>query len=325
MKKVALFDVKPYDKDWFEKLKGEYGIEVDYIVEKLSPDTVAMAEGYDGVVPFVNDNLSAKTIEGLINLGIGVISMRCAGYNNLDLESCKGKIKVFRVPAYSPHAVAEHAIALLMCMNRKLHEANNRILTYDFSLSGLMGIDLVGRTAGVFGTGKIGQVFINICKGLGMKVIAHDIFPVDLPDVEYVTPAELFKRSDVISLHCPQTPDTHHLINKNNLALMKDGVFIINTGRGGLVNAGDLLEAIERGKVAGAGLDVYENEAGIFFEDRSKDRPDDAILKKLIDNPKVLITAHQAYLTQEALKAIAEVTFKNLTDFFNGKTNENEV
>jgi len=325
MKRVALFDAKPYDKEWFEKLKGNYDIEVVYIDEKLSPATVGMAKGFDGVVPFVNDDVSAETIEALIKDGMGVIAMRCAGYNNVDLTSAVGNIKIFRVPAYSPNAVAEHAMALLMCMNRNLHKAYDRCTGYNFSLSGLTGFDLVGKTAGVVGTGKIGQVFINICKGFGMKVIAHDLYPVDLPDVEYMDVDELFKKADVISLHCPQTPETHHLINKNTLSLMKDGVYIINTSRGGLVNAPDLLDALESGKVGAAGLDVYEYESGVFFEDRRNDMPDDDVLKRLLANPNVLVTAHQAFLTEEALQAIAEVTLGNLSDFFNGKPNNNEV
>jgi len=326
MKKVALFDAKSYDQDWFNKLKGQYGIEVVYIEEKLSPANVSLAKGFDGVVPFVNDDVSAETIEALKKEGISVIAMRCAGYNNVDLAKAKAKdVKVFRVPAYSPNAVAEHAMAMLMCLNRNLHKAHDRCTGYNFALKGLTGFDLVGKTAGVVGTGKIGQVFINICKGLGMKVIAYDLFPADIPDVEYVSIDELFKRADVISLHCPQTPETHHLVNKKSLALMKDGVYIINTSRGGLVNAPDLLEALKSGKVGAAGLDVYEFERGVFFEDRTDDVPDDDVLKLLLADPNVLITAHQAFLTEEALQAIAEITLTNLKDFFDGKTNGNEV
>jgi D-lactate dehydrogenase len=196
---------------------------------------------------------------------------------------------------------------------------------YDFTLNGLMGFDLVGKTVGVIGTGKIGQVFVNICKGLGMNILAYDIYPVDIPGIKYVELDELFAKSDVISLHCPMSPENRHIIKKANLDLMKDGVFIINTSRGGLVNGADLLDAIDSGKVGGAGLDVYEYESGVFFEDRTQNKPDDDVLKRLLESPKVLITAHQAYLTEEALKAIAEVSLQNLADFVNGKESANEV
>ena len=325
MKKVALFDAKPYDREWFENLKGKYGIEIEYIEEKLSPSNAATARGYDGVIPFVNDDLSAATIENLVKEGVGVVAMRCAGYNNVDLKAAAGRVKVFRVPAYSPNAVAEHAATLLLCLNRNLHTAHNRVKGYNFTLNGLTGFDLTGKTVGVVGTGKIGQIFINICKGFGMKVIAHDIYPANLLDVEYMELPELLKKADVISIHCPQTPENYHMIDKNAIALMKDGVYIINTSRGGLVNAKDLLEAVNSGKVRGAGLDVYEYESGVFFEDRSKDPPNDEVLKQLLANPNVLITSHQAFLTREALMAIAEITLQNLTDFFNGNSNSNEV
>jgi len=216
-------------------------------------------------------------------------------------------------------------MSLLMCLNRNLHTAHNRCTGYNFSLKGLTGMDLVGKTVGVVGTGKIGQIFINICKGLGMKVIAYDLFPANIPDVEYVDIKELFKRADIISLHCPQTPETYHLVNKDTIATMKDGVYIINTSRGGLINGADLLAALKSGKVAAAGLDVYEYESGVFFEDRTKDMPNDDVLKGLLAQPNVLVTAHQAFLTEEALQAIATVTLQNLSDFFNGKTNGNEV
>jgi len=325
MKKVAVFDAKPYDKEWFDKLKGQYGIEVAYIDEKLSPSTAALAKGFDGVVPFVNDDVSAGTIEALEKEGIGVIAMRCAGYNNVDLAKAEGRVKVYRVPAYSPNAVAEHAMSLLMCLNRNLHKAYGRVTEYNFTLKGLKGFDLVDKTVGVVGTGKIGQIFINICKGLGMKVIAYDLYPANLQDVEYVGLDELYKRSDIISLHCPQTPENAHMINKDSLAKMKDGVYIINTSRGGLVNGADLLAALNSGKVGGAGIDVYEFEGGVFFEDRRKDVPKDDVLKGLLAHENVLISAHQAFLTDEALHAIAEVTLGNLTDFFNGKENGNIV
>jgi len=325
MKKVAMFDAKSYDKVWFDKLKGDYGIEITYFEEKLSPETAKLTEGFDAVCAFVNDDLSAGTIDVFAGNDIGVLAMRCAGFDRVDLKSAENRVKVFRVPAYSPNAVAEHAMSLLMCLNRNLHKAHNLCTKYDFRLDGLIGFDLVGKTVGVIGTGKIGQVFVNICKGFGMNILAYDVYPVDIPGIQYVELPELFAKSDVISLHCPMTPENRHLINKDNLALMKDGVYIINTSRGGLVNGADILDALNSGKVGGAGIDVYEFESGVFFEDRTKDMPDDKVLKALLAHPNVLITAHQAYLTEEALKAIAEVTLTNLTDFFNGKSNNNEV
>ena len=325
MKKIAMFDAKSYDKVWFDKLKGNYGFEITYFEEKLSPEVAKLAKGFDAVCAFVNDDLSAGTMDVLAGSDVDAIAMRCAGFDRVDLKSAEGRLKVFRVPAYSPNAVAEHAMALLMCMNRNLHTAYNRCTKYDFTLHGLMGFDLVGKTVGVIGTGKIGQVFVNICKGLGMNILAYDIFPVDIPGIKYVELPELFAKSDVISLHCPMSPENRHLIKKENLDMMKDGVYIINTSRGGLVNGADLLDALNSGKVGGAGLDVYEFESGVFFEDRTKDMPDDKVLKALLAHPNVLITAHQAFLTEEALKAIAEVSLQNLTDFFAGKETANEI
>jgi len=325
MKKIAMFDAKSYDKVWFDKLKGNYDFDITYFEEKLSPEVAKLAKGFDAVCAFVNDDLSAGTMDVLAGSDVDAIAMRCAGFDRVDLKSAEGRVKVFRVPAYSPNAVAEHAMALLMCLNRNLHTAYNRCTKYDFTLHGLMGFDLVGKTVGVIGTGKIGQVFVNICKGLGMNILAYDIFPVDIPGIKYVELPELFAKSDVISLHCPMSPENRHLIKKENLDMMKDGVYIINTSRGGLVNGADLLDALNSGKVGAAGLDVYEFESGVFFEDRTKDMPDDKVLKALLAHPNVLITAHQAYLTEEALKAIAEVSLQNLADFFAGKETANEV
>jgi D-lactate dehydrogenase len=325
MKKIAMFDAKSYDKVWFDKLKGNYGIDITYFEEKLSPETAKLAKGFDGVCGFVNDDISAGTMDVFVSNDIGVLAMRCAGFDRVDLKSAEGRVKVFRVPAYSPNAVAEHAMALLLCLNRNLHKAYNLCTKYDFRLDGLMGFDLVGKTVGIIGTGKIGQVFVNICKGFGMNILAYDLFPADIPGIKYVELPELFAKSDVISLHCPMTPENRHIINKENIALMKEGVYIINTSRGGLVNGADILDALNSGKVGGAGIDVYEFESGVFFEDRTKDMPDDKVLKALLAHPNVLITAHQAYLTEEALKAIAEISLQNLADFFNGKDNSNEV
>ena len=323
MRKAAFFDTKPYDTVWFDKLKDKYNIEIVYIQEKLSPETAHMARGCGAVVPFVNDDLCSETIDTLVKEGVKAVAMRCAGYNNVDLKSAEDRLKVYRVPAYSPYSVAEHAMTLLMTLNRKVHKTYYRAKQYNFTLKGLAGFDLVGKTVGVIGTGKIGQVFVNICKGFGMNIIAYDPYPVQ--GIKYVELDELFVSSDIISLHCPMTPENRHLINKNTLSKMKDGVFIINTSRGGLVNTEDLLEALKSGKVGAAGLDVYEREAGVFFEDKSDEIPTDETLKLLLATPNVLITPHQAFLTEEALQAIADTTLTNLADFFAGKDNDNMV
>lgn len=325
MKKIAFFDTKPYDIEWFDSLKDEYGFEIKYFESKLGPNTSVMAKGCDAAVTFVNDELNAETIDNLLECGIQAIGLRCAGFNNVDLKHAEGKIKIYRVPAYSPNAVAEHAMALLLCINRKVHRAYNRVREYNFSLKGLTGFDLKGKVVGVVGTGKIGRAFIDICKGFGMKVLAYDPYPADLPDVEYVELEEIFRESNIIALHCPLTLQNYHMINKNTLSIMKDGVYIINTSRGALIDAEALLDAIKTEKVAGAGLDVYEEESDLFFEDVSDTIVIDDVLKLLLSTPNILITSHQAFLTEEALQAIAEVTLQNLRDHFDGVPNENEV
>jgi len=325
MKTVAFYDTKPYDKIWFDKLQASYGVNFKYIEDRLSRDTAALADGCKAVVAFVNDKIDAPTIDILGSLGVEAIAMRCAGYNNVDMAHAKGKLRVFRVPAYSPHAVAEHAMSLLMCLNRKLHRAYNRVRENNFSLKGLTGFDLYGKTVGVVGTGKIGQVFIDICLGLGMKVLAFDPYPVQKSGVEYVSFEDLCRQADVISLHCPLMQENHHLINRNTLAMMKDGVVLINTSRGGLIDTVALLDAVNSGKVSAVGLDVYENEANIFFEDLSEEVLQDETLKLLLAHPNILVTSHQAFLTQEALQAIAEVTLQNLADFFTGRATDTEV
>jgi len=325
MNKIAFFDTKPYDEVWFNKLKEQYGVQIKYFEAKLGPDTSVMAKGCQGVVAFVNDDLSEETIDSLVEQGIGAVALRCAGYNNVNLKHAEGKLRVFTVPAYSPNAVAEHAMALLLCLNRKIHRAYNRVREYNFSIKGLIGFDLKGKTIGVVGTGRIGQEFIEICKGFRMKVIACDPYPVEMDGVEYVELEELFRESDVIALHCPLTVQNYHMINKKTLGMMKDGVYIINTSRGALINAEALLDAIKTGKVAGAGLDVYEEESDLFFEDASDLTIHDDVLKLLLSTPNVLITSHQAFFTEEALSSIAEVTLQNLRDYFDGNENKNEV
>jgi len=325
MKNIAFFDTKHYDRIWFDRLKDKYGFEFKYFESKLNSDTAVMCAGLDGVVAFVNDVIDEKTISILSDQDIRILALRCAGYNNVDFKAAYGKIHVVRVPAYSPHAVAEHAMALLLTLNRKIHRAYIRTRDFNFSINGLTGFDLFGKTMGVVGTGKIGRVFVDICKGFGMKVIAYDPFPAKDSGIEYVELEELFRRSDIISLHAPLTKETYHIINQDSIALMKDGVIIINTSRGALIDSEALLEAIKNGKIGGAGLDVYEEESDIFFEDYSNAIIQDDVLARLISMPNVVVTSHQAFLTDEALKNIAETTLENLRQFFDGEDLTNEI
>lgn len=317
--KIAFFDTKEYDIESFNPIVKERNIEVKYFEPKLSIDTVGLTKGFDGVCIFVNDSVTKEVIDELYKNGVKAIFLRCAGFNNVDLKAAFGKIHVYRVPAYSPYAVAEHAMALYLASNRRIHKAYNRVREYNFSLSGLTGNDLYGKTVGVIGTGKIGRIFINICKGFGMNVIAYDLYPLKDSDIKYVSLEELFKESDVISLHCPLTEETTHLINKDSIALMKKGVAIINTSRGGLINSKDLLEGIKERKIGTVCLDVYEEESDIFFENKSGHIMDDSTLLQLIAMPNVLITSHQAFLTKEALNNIAETTVKNIIRFNNNE------
>ena len=319
--KIAFFDTKEYDIESFDELVKDKGIEVKYFESKLSIDTVSLTAGFDGVCVFVNDNISKEVIDKLYENGVKAVFLRCAGFNNVDLSAAFGKIHVYRVPAYSPYAVAEHAMALYLTSNRRIHKAFNRVREYNFSLSGLTGNDLHGKTVGVIGTGKIGRIFINICKGFGMNVIAYDLFPIKDSDINYVSLETLFKESDVISLHCPLTPETTHIINKNSIALMKKGVAIINTSRGGLINSNDLLQGIKDRKIGTVCLDVYEEEGSLFFENKSGHIMDDSTLLQLIAMPNVLITSHQAFLTKEALSNIAATTVDNMIKFFNNELN----
>ncbi|MEG0771486.1 MAG: 2-hydroxyacid dehydrogenase [Clostridia bacterium] len=323
MKKIAFFDVKPYDKVWFDKLNKNY--EIKYFENKLNENTATLANGNDVVCAFVNDNIDKNTIDILYKNGVKLLAMRCAGYSNVDFKAAYKKINVVRVPAYSPYAVAEHAAALLLSLNRKIHKAYNRTRDFNFSLVGLTGIDLYGKTVGVIGTGKIGKAFINISKGFGMKVIAFDLFPDENADIEYVSLKELFKKSDIISLHCPLTEQTSHILNEEAFDLMKKGVFIINTSRGELIDSEALLKALNTEKVRGAGLDVYEEESDLFFEDYSGTIINDDTLSLLVSCPNVIMTSHQAFLTEEALKSIAKTTFDNIDNFFNGGPLENEI
>lgn len=323
MKKIAFFDAKPYDKSSFDAVNKDY--EIEYIESKLSARTAVMASGFDAVCAFVNDTIDSSVIETLYNNGVRVLAMRCAGYSNVDVKAAQGKLAIVRVPAYSPHAVAEHAIALLLCINRRIHKAYNRTREFNFNISELTGTDLYGKTAGVIGTGKIGRAFIDICKGIGMRVIAYDPYPAKDADFEYADLDTLFKNSDVISLHCPLTDENEKMLNKQAFTKMKKGVFILNTSRGMLIDSNALLDALNNGTVRGAGLDVYEEESDFFFEDCSNEIVRDDTLALLISRPNVLLTSHQAFLTEEALSGIANVTLQNLDEFFSGRPLSNEV
>ncbi len=323
MDKIAMFDTKPYDRTWFDQLNTRYHIK--YLEPKLTPDTVSLAHGCRAVIPFVNDTLDRTVIDGLCAEGVEMIALRCAGYNNVDRAAAAGRIPVVRVPGYSPYAVAEFTMGLLLTLNRKLHKACFRTRDFNFSLNGLVGFDLHGKTAGIIGTGKIGQIFIQICRGFGMHVLAYDPFPVPGADFSYVSLEELLQKSDIVSLHCPLTEQSRHLINRDTIAQMRDGAYLLNTSRGMLVESEALLDALKSGKLAGAGLDVYEEETDFFFEDRSDSIDRDTILSLLVSMPNVVLTSHQAFLTTEALHNIAKVTLENLDAFFRDGTLQNEV
>lgn len=323
MKKVAFFDTKPYDRTWFDALGKNY--EITYFEEKLNHHTAKFTDGFDAVCAFVNDRVNALAIERLYNNGVQLIAMRCAGYSNVDVKAAFQKLHIVRVPAYSPHAVAEHTMGLLLTLNRRLHKAYNRTREFNFSIVGLTGTDLYGKTVGVIGTGKIGRTFIDICRGFGMRVLAYDKFPAKDSGLDYVELDTLLRESDVISLHCPLTPDTRHILNRDAFSKMKKGVFILNTSRGALIDSEALLDALNSRTVGGAGLDVYEEEANLFYEDRSDTIIHDDTLALLVSRPNVILTAHQAFLTEEALHNIAEETIKNLDAFFSGAPLENEI
>lgn len=324
-KRICFYDTKPYDKLGFDAIKDKYNFENIYLETKLTKDTAILAKGADAVVIFVNDTLDKEVIELLHDLGIGIVALRCSGYNNVDFKYAKGKINIVRVPFYSPYAIAEHAIGMILTLNRKLHRASNRVKEYNFSLNGLLGFDLYGKTVGVIGTGMIGRTFIDICNGFGMKVLAYDPYKVEGLKGEYVELNELFEKSEIISLHCPLTKESYHMIDKNSIKRMKDGVMIINTSRGALIDSEDLVENLKSGKIGAAGLDVYEEETEFFFEDFSDTILKDDTLARLIAMPNVLLTSHQAYFTNEALKKIAETTCENLKAYFNGEDLVNKV
>lgn len=327
--KLLLFDAKQYDKEYFEKYSKGTGIKIDYVEEKLIPETSNMAEGYDGVCIFVNDIASKEVIDDLCKFGVKIIVLRCAGYNGVDIEYAKGKITVVRVPAYSPNSIAEIAAGMLICITRKIPQAINKTKKYNFSLEGLVGFDLVNRTAGIIGTGKIAQKFIKILSGIGMNIIAYDLYPNHEVAKElgfkYVDLETIYRESDIISLHSPLTSENMHMINDDSISKMKDNVVIVNTARGGLIDTDSLIRGLRSGKILGAALDVYENEKDYFFNDCSKDGIDDEVLKELLSLDNVLLFSHQAYLTEEALTSIATVSLSNIKNFLNGDFLANEV
>lgn len=330
MSKIAFFDTRSYDKEAFTKENEKFGYEIDFFDFKLNEKTALTAKGFDAVCVFVNDVVNADVISILKNCGIKIILLRCAGFNNVDLAAAeKAGIKVVRVPAYSPHAVAEHGAALLLSLTRHIPQAYLRTKTVNFNIEGLTGRDLFGLTAGVFGTGKIGQCMADILKGFGMKVICYDPFPNEKWAKEkgfsYVDIDSIFKESDVLSFHCPLTDETYHIVNHDNMKKMKSDAVIINTGRGALIDTKALVHALKHKHIGGAALDVYEEESAFFFKDCSAEIIADDVLARLLTFPNVLITGHQAFLTTTALSNIAEVTLNNFSSFLSGKELVNKV
>jgi D-lactate dehydrogenase len=327
--KIAFFDTKPYDRDTFSAVNDKYNFEIKYFKVHLSPESVVMAGGYDVVCAFVNDKITGAILDRLISYGIKLIALRSAGYNNVDLSAAFERLHIVRVPAYSPYAIAEHTVALIQSLNRKIHRAYNRTREANFALQGLMGFDLNGKTAGVIGTGKIGRVLIKILGGFGMKVLAFDKFPdrnfATKVGCDYVTLDEIFANADIISLHCPLTPETEYIINEASIQKMKKGVMIINTGRGKLIRTSDLIKGLKDGRIGSAGLDVYEEESEYFFEDLSGEVLTDDVLARLLTFNNVIITSHQGFFTREALTGIAETTLHNIQDYFENKPLPNEI
>ena len=323
--KIAFFDAKDYDKNSFIRSNTEDKFEINYFDTRLSEDTCRLAEGADVVCVFVNDDVNKKVIDALVGMNVKLIALRCAGYNNVDVEYAYKKIHIVRVPAYSPYAVAEHAMALLLTSIRRIHKAYIRTKDFNFSLNGLTGFDLHGKTVGIVGTGKIGRIFIDICRGFGMNVIAYDKFPAEGSGITYVSLDEIWERSDIISFHCPLTDENRHMVNAESIAKMKKGVVLINTSRGALIDTEALVEGIKQRHVGAACLDVYEEESNVFFHDYSNHIVDDDTLARLISMPNVIVTSHQAFLTEEALANIADTTLENVEEFFANDYSRNEV
>ncbi len=326
--KILFYDTKSYDKESFEERRINYPeIEIKYLKSELTPNTVTLAKGYDAICAFVSSDIGTEVVDALHECGVRLILLRCAGFNNVDIEQTKKYgIKVMRVPGYSPEAVAEHAMALALAAVRRIHKAYVRVRENDFSLGGMLGYNFYKKTAGIIGTGKIGAAMARICYGFGMNVIAYDKYQnKDLDFVTYVELDELLEKSDLISLHCPLMDETYHMINRDSIQKMKDGVVLVNTSRGGLVKTTDLIEGIRARKFFAVGLDVYEEETKNVFEDRSNEILETSITSRLLSFPNVVITSHQGFFTQEALESISETTLNNAIAFMKGEHTENEV
>ncbi|WP_405414801.1 2-hydroxyacid dehydrogenase [Maribacter sp. Asnod1-A12] len=327
--KIAVFSTKSYDQEYFEKYNTDYDYDFSFYETALNVDTAKLSADCDVVCVFVNDVVNEETIKILSSNGIQLIALRCAGYNNIDLEAAeKADIKVVRVPAYSPEAVAEHALALILTLNRKTHKAYNRVREGNFSLKNLIGFNLSNKTIGVIGTGKIGETFCSILKGFGCRIIAFDIAENDelvAGGVEFLSLEDVFRQSEIISLHCPLNKHTKHIVNKASIAKMKDGVMIINTSRGALIKTQDAIEGLKNRKIGYLGIDVYEQEENLFFEDLSEHIIQDDMILRLLSFPNVLITSHQAYFTKEAMNQITLTTLDNVAAYKNGKELKNEV
>jgi len=327
--RVGIFSAKPYDIDHFDRVNQTFGLQIEYFDYRLCLQTVRLAHGFDVVCAFVNDSLGDKVLTELSKNGTKVIAMRCAGFNNVDLEVAKKlNLRVVNVPSYSPESVAEHTVALMLTLNRKVHKAYQRTRDANFSLSGLVGFNMQHRNVGVIGTGRIGLATIKVLLGFGCHVYAHDPYPnhavLEL-GVKYVSLEEIFSVCDIISLHCPLTSENHHLLNRDSFSRMKPGVMVINTSRGGLLNALDAIEALKTGQLGSLGLDVYENEKELFFEDKSNEVIQDDVFRRLSACHNVIFTGHQAFLTEEALSAIAFTTLTNITQLSDAKHCPNEL
>ena len=327
--KIAFFGAKPYDIASFDKVNEKYNYDIRYYNGHLNPNNVVLTQDTDAVCIFVNDTADAAVIDAMVDNGVKLLALRCAGFNNVDLKAAKGKLPVVRVPAYSPYAVAEYSLALMLSLNRKIHRAYWRTRDGNFSLNGLMGFDMHGKTIGIIGTGKIAKILIRLLKGFGMRILAYDLYPdmkfAGEEGISYVSLDELYRESDIISLHCPLTDQTKYMIDKDSIDKMKEGVMIINTGRGLLINTNDLIEGLKEKKIAAAGLDVYEEEGEYFYEDKSDKIIDDDVLARLLSFNNVIVTSHQAFFTKEALHNIAETTLQNIEDFRCHRPLVNEV
>lgn len=327
--KIAFFGAKPYDIASFDKVNEKYNYDIRYYKGHLNPNNVVLTQDTDAVCIFVNDTADVAVIDAMVNNGVKLLALRCAGFNNVDLKAAKGKLPVVRVPAYSPYAVAEYSLALMLSLNRKIHRAYWRTRDGNFSLNGLMGFDMHGKTIGIIGTGKIAKILIRLLKGFGMRILAYDLYPdmkfAGEEGISYVSLDELYRESDIISLHCPLTDQTKYMIDKDSIDKMKEGVMIINTGRGQLINTNDLIEGLKEKKIAAAGLDVYEEEGEYFYEDKSDKIIDDDVLARLLSFNNVIVTSHQAFFTKEALHNIAETTLQNIEDFRCHRPLVNEV